>query len=47
MLQLEVFILKLLAVDRLSASTIARRKVSSLNHEALDDTVEARSYGVT
>ena len=42
MLQLEVLVFELLAVDRLSTGTIASRKVSSLNHEAFDDTVEAR-----
>ena len=46
MLQLEVFVLKLLAVYRLSASAIASGKVSSLDHEALDNTVEARAYGI-
>ena len=46
MLQLEVFVLELLAVDRLSTSTIASRKVSSLDHEALDDPVETRAYGI-
>ena len=43
MFQLEVFVFKLFTVDRLSAGTIASRKVSALDHEALDDTVEARA----
>ena len=37
---LKVFILKLLSVDTLTTRAIALRKVSSLNHEALDDAVE-------
>lgn len=44
MFSLKIFILKLLAVDRLSASTITSGEISSLNHETFDDTVEARAY---
>lgn len=46
MLQLEVFVFKFLAVDRLSASAVASGEVSSLNHETLDDTVEARACNI-
>jgi len=37
----EVLIIELGAVDRLSACAIAGREVTTLNHELLDDTVEA------
>eukprot|EP01137_Pigoraptor_chileana_P018077 Opistho-2@77026 len=40
MLQLEVLILKLVAIDRLAASSIAVGEVTTLDHEVLDDTVE-------
>ena len=43
MLQLKVFILKLLAVNRFSTGAIASRKVSALDHEAFDDTMKARA----
>ena len=43
MLELEVLIGDLLAVDRLSASAVTVGEVSTLDHEALDDTVESRS----
>lgn len=39
-LQLEVLIGELLAIDRLSAGSVALGEVSSLDHELLDDTVE-------
>jgi hypothetical protein len=37
----EVLVIELGAVDRLSACAIAGREVTTLNHELLDDTVEA------
>ena len=40
MLNLEVFVSKLLAVDGLASSTIALGEVASLAHEARDDSVE-------
>lgn len=43
MLQLEVLILELGAVDRLPARTVASREVSALDHELLDDPVEGRA----
>lgn len=41
MLQLEVLILKLLAIDTLTAGAIASSEITALNHERLDDSVEA------
>lgn len=41
MAQLEVLILELVAVDRLSAGTVTLGEVTTLNHEVLDDTVES------
>jgi len=38
--QLEVLILKLVAVDRLSSSAVALSEVTPLTHEAWDDAVE-------
>jgi len=40
MLELKVFVVKLLSVDALSAGTIASSEISALDHEALDDAVE-------
>lgn len=40
MLDQEVLIFELLAVDRLAASAIASRKVAALTHEVLDYAVE-------
>jgi hypothetical protein len=42
-LELEVFIRELLAVDGLAASSITVGKVTTLDHELLDDTVEGRA----
>ena len=42
-LDLEVLVLKLGAVDRLSSGAVVVGEVSSLDHEVLDDTVEGRS----
>jgi len=42
-LQLEVLIGKLVTVDGLSTSAITICEVTTLNHEVLDDTVEART----
>ena len=39
-LQLEVLIRELVAVDALAASAVALGEVTALNHELLDDTVE-------
>lgn len=39
-LELEVLIRELLAIDRLAARAIAASKVTTLNHKVLDDTVE-------
>lgn len=39
--QLKVLVVKLLAVDGLAAGTVARRKVTTLDHELLDHTVKA------
>lgn len=41
MLQLKVLICKLVPVYRLSASAVALREISPLDHEVLDDSVEA------
>jgi hypothetical protein len=43
MLELEVFVFELLPVDALTTGSIARGKVTTLNHERLDDTVELGS----
>ena len=40
MLQLEILILELLSEDRLSTSSVTHSEVSSLGHEAWDDSVE-------
>jgi len=40
-LELEVLVGELLAVDGLAASTITSGEVTTLDHEVLDDTVEA------
>lgn len=42
-LQLEVLVGELVAVNAFSASTIALRKVTTLNHEVLDNAVEGRA----
>lgn len=39
-LQLEVLIGELLAVDRLSTGSVAPGEIATLDHELLDDTVE-------
>ncbi len=44
MFQVEVLILELLAVDGFPASAIAGGEVSALDHETLDDSMEARTY---
>lgn len=44
MLQLEVLVCELVAVDGFPASTIAIREVAALNHELLDDTVECGAF---
>ena len=43
MLQLEVLVFKLVAIDRLSTSSVVVSEVTSLAHELGDDTVERRS----
>ena len=43
---LEVLILELLAVDALTTCAVAFCEVTTLDHEALDDTVEARALVV-
>ena len=40
MLQLEVLILKFVAIDRLAPSAVTLCEVTALNHELLDDPVE-------
>lgn len=40
MLALKILVFKLLAIDRLAACTIARREVSTLQHEGFYDAVE-------
>lgn len=40
MLQLEVFIGELLAIDRFSSSAVTLREVTTLNHEIFNDSVE-------
>lgn len=45
-LQLKVLVLKLFAIDALSSSAIASSKVTTLDHERLDDSVESRSFVV-
>ena len=42
MLQLEVLIVKLVAVDGFSTCTVSLGEVSALDHEVLDHTVERR-----
>lgn len=41
MLQLEVLIGELLAIDGLATSSVAPCEVAALDHEVLDDTVES------
>jgi len=43
-LELEVLIGELGTVDRLAASSISFREITSLDHEVLDDTVESRAF---
>lgn len=43
MLDLEVLIGELLAVDRLATSAVATGEVTTLEHELRDDTVEGRT----
>ena len=43
MAELEVLILELVTVDRLATSAITAGKVTTLDHEVLDDTVESRA----
>ena len=42
-LQLEVLVFELLAIDGLSTGPVACREVSTLDHEAFDNTMEART----
>jgi hypothetical protein len=44
MLDGEVFVRKLLAIDGLPASTVALGEISTLDHELRDDTVEAGAF---
>lgn len=46
MLKLEVLVVKFGAVDRLPASTISGREITTLDHELLDDSVETRAFVV-
>ena len=43
MLQIEVLIIKLGAVNRFSSSAVACCKVTTLNHKLFNDTVEGRA----
>lgn len=43
-LQLKVLILEFHSINTLTTSSIASRKVSTLNHELLDDSVEAGAF---
>ena len=43
---LEILVLELLAIYALASGTIASCEVSTLNHELLDDTMEARALVV-
>lgn len=43
-LELKIFIFKLLAVDRLPTGAIASSEVTPLDHEILDDAMKARIY---
>lgn len=45
-LELEVLILKLFAVDALATSTVAVGEVTTLDHELLNDAVEIRAFVV-
>ena len=42
-LELEVLVGELVAVDALAAAAVAGREVATLDHEVLDDAVEARA----
>uniref|UniRef100_A0A1Y1L0Z6 Uncharacterized protein n=1 Tax=Photinus pyralis TaxID=7054 RepID=A0A1Y1L0Z6_PHOPY len=42
MLELKVLVLELCAIDRLATSAVALGKVTTLDHELLDNTVERR-----
>ena len=44
MLVLEVLVLKLLSIDRLSSAAVPIRKVSALTHEPFDDAVESCAF---
>jgi hypothetical protein len=44
MLELEVLVRELLAVDGLAPSAITISKVTPLNHEVLDNTVKGRTF---
>lgn len=44
MLELKIFILELLTIDRLSTGTISSGEVSSLDHEPFDDSMKAGTY---
>jgi hypothetical protein len=44
--ELEVFVLKLLAINRLASNTGAVGEISSLAHEIFDNTVENRVFEV-
>lgn len=43
MLELEVLVRKLGAIDGLAASAIVVGEIAALNHEVLDDSVESRA----
>lgn len=46
MLELKVLVFELLSIDTLTASSIASSKVTTLDHERLDDAVERRALVV-
>lgn len=46
MLQFKVLIIKLLAVDAFTSSTVASSEVTTLDHERLDYTVEGGALEV-
>jgi hypothetical protein len=46
MLQLEILVWELFAVNRLAASTVERGEITTLDHELFNDTVEDRTLEV-
>ena len=44
MLEAEVLISKFLAVDGFPSGAVAHGEISTLDHEVVDDTMEARSF---